>query len=567
MAEITGGELLARCLANEGVKFIFGLPCPEIDPLLAALEKNDIRLVPIRHEAAAVHMAEGVYRTSGQVAAVLGNPGPGSANLLPGVITARHEGVPVIVITSQHRPEIVYPSSPSTFQGQDQIDVFKPVVKWGAPIFSWGRIPEIVRMAYREMWLGRPGPVHLDVPMPIMYETGDEATAPVFPPRQYRCGLPQPSEKQIQEAAELLASAERPLVISGSGVDRSGANVALMEIVEILNCPVFSTMAGRSTVPIDHPNHIASFGSGGDVVKQEADVVLVAGSRLGNLDLPYDKYWGESAKHKFIQIDIDPRNMGVTRPITLGIVADLSPTLDGLVKALKAMKVKQKDGKDLARYRKASQESWDREFKMVEDWPGPGIHPARAMQAISETFGKDAIYLVDGGMTSLWAHWFLPATWPRSYHGILELGMLGIGVPYAVGAKLANPDRKVVCVTGDGAAGFNFMEMQSAARENLDITTVVFAEGQWTMEVPNEMMLYGKTFGTGMGEVRWDKVGEGLGCTGQYAEKADEVGPALKAAKETTGPTVVCLKTDLEANLGVPEDYMMRFFEVYQGPQ
>jgi acetolactate synthase-1/2/3 large subunit len=259
--------------------------------------------------------------------------------------------------------------------------------------------------------------------------------------------------------------------------------------------------------------------------------------------------------------------MGVTRPITLGIVADVNPTLDGLIKALKAMKVEQRDGKDLARYRKAAQESWDREFKMVEDWPGPGIHPARAMQAISETFGKDAIYLVDGGMTSLWAHWFLPATWPRSYHGILELGMLGIGVPYAVGAKLANPDRKVVCVTGDGAAGFNFMEMQSAARENLNITTVVMAEGQWTMEIPNEMMQYGKTFGTGMGEVRWDKVGEGLGCTGQYAEKADEVAPALKAAKETNGPTVVCLKTDLEANLGVPEDYMMRFFEVYQGPQ
>jgi acetolactate synthase-1/2/3 large subunit len=189
------------------------------------------------------------------------------------------------------------------------------------------------------------------------------------------------------------------------------------------------------------------------------------------------------------------------------------------------------------------------------------------MQAVSETFGKDAIYLVDGGMTSLWAHWFLPATWPRSYHGILELGMLGIGIPYAVGAKLANPDRKVVCVTGDGAAGFNFMEMQSAARENLNITTIVMAEGAWTMEVPNEMMLYGKTFGTDMGTVRWDKVGEGLGCTGRYAEKEDEVGPALKAARETDGPTVVCLKTDLEANLGVPEDYMMRFFEVYQGPQ
>jgi acetolactate synthase-1/2/3 large subunit len=567
MAEITGGELLARALANEGVKFIFGLPCPEIDPLLAALDKFKVRFVPIRHEAAAVHMAEGVYKTSGQVAAVLGNPGPGSANLLPGVITARHEGVPVFVITSQHRPEIVYPSPPSTFQGQDQLDVFKPVVKWGGPIFSWARIPEIVRMAAREMWMGRPGPVHIEAPMPVMYQTGDDAKTPVFPPEQYRCGLPQPSERQIEEAAGMLAAAGRPLIISGTGVDRSGANAALMEIVEMLNCPVFSTMAGRSTVPIDHPNHIYSFGKGGDLVKQEADVVLVAGSRLGNLDLPYDKYWGDPGRHKFIQIDIDPRNMGVTRPITLGIVADVRPTLEGMVKALKALKVKQKDGKDLARYREAAQASWNEAFKMVDAWPGPGIHPARAVRAVAETFGRDAIYLTDGGMTSLWAHWFLPATWPRSFQGILELGMLGIGVPYAVGAKLANPDRKVVCVTGDGAAGFNFMEMQSAARENLNITTIVFAEGSWTMEVPNEMMLWGKTFGTGMGTVRWDKVGEGLGCAGFYAERPEEVGPALKAARETQGPTVVCLKTDLEANLAVPEDLMMRFFEVYQGPQ
>ena len=141
MSEITGGELIARCLAGEGVKFLFGLPSPEVDPLLAKLEQYEIRFVPVRHEAAGVHMAEGLYKTTGQVAAVLGNPGPGSANLLPGVITARHEGVAVIVITAQHRLGIVYPSPPSTFQGQDQLDVFKPVTKWSAPILLWERIP------------------------------------------------------------------------------------------------------------------------------------------------------------------------------------------------------------------------------------------------------------------------------------------------------------------------------------------------------------------------------------------------------------------------------------------
>ena len=181
MTELTGGELLAQALANEGVKFIFGLPCPEIDPLLAALEANGIRRIPVRHESAGVHMAEGMYKTTGQVAAVLGNPGPGSANLIPGVVTARHEGVPVVAITSQHRAGIVYPSTPATFQGQDQLDLFKPAVKWGGPIFEWTRIPEVVRMGFREMWAGRPGPVHLEVPGPVLYATGDPSTAPDLP--------------------------------------------------------------------------------------------------------------------------------------------------------------------------------------------------------------------------------------------------------------------------------------------------------------------------------------------------------------------------------------------------
>src|SRR5947208_783661 len=185
MAELNGGRLLARCLANEGVRFVFGLPSPEIDPLLAALDEHGMRLVPIRHEAAGAHMAEGLYKTTGQVAVVIGNPGPGSANL--------------------------------------------------------------------------------------------------------------------------LASAARPLVIAGSGVDRAAANEALLAVVERLGCPVIASMAGRAVVPLDHPNAVYGLGAGGDLAKREADVVLVAGSRLGNLDLPYDKYWGDPATQRVVQIDIDPR--------------------------------------------------------------------------------------------------------------------------------------------------------------------------------------------------------------------------------------------------------------------
>ncbi len=565
MGDITGGELLARCLANEGVRFVFGLPCPEVDPLLATLADHEIRFVPIRHEAAAVHMAEGLYKTTGQVAAVLGNPGPGTANLLPGVITARHEGVPVLVVTAQHRLGIVYPAPPSTFQGQDQLDVFKPVVKWGGPILAWERIPEVTRLAFREMWTGRPGPVHVEIPAPVLYATGNEQSVRVWPPSAYRPPRPQASDAQLREAAALLAAAQRPRGVAGSGVDRGEANAALLDVVQVLNCPVMSTMAGRASVPLDHPNYIFGFGRGGDAVKQEADVILVAGSRLGNLDIPYDKYWGDPTRQRLIQIDVDPRNMGVTRPLTLGIVADVKDTLEGLVRMLRVQPTR-RDGTDLARYRQAAQAWADEQMAAAKSWAGPGLHPAHALQAVGTVFGRDAVYVTDGGNTSLWASFCLPPTQPRSYHSILELGMLGTGIPSAIGAKLGAPQREVVCVTGDGAAGFNFMEMQSAARDGIKVTTIVFAEGSWTMEEPNERMLYGRTFGTNQGTVRWDKVAEGLGCHAEYAERIEDVEPALRRVQAAKGPAVVCLRTDRDANLAVPQELMLRFVEVYQGP-
>src|SRR5262245_7855561 len=334
MAELNGGALLARCLANEGVRLVFGLPSPEIDPLLAALDEHGIRLVPFRHESAGAHMAEGFYKTTGQVAVVIGNPGPGSANLVGGVITARHEGVPMLAITSQHRLGIVYPSLPSTFQGQDQLDVFKPVVKWGGPIFSWDRIPEVVRVAFREMWTGRPGPVHIELPAPVLYATGDESSVRVSPPAAYRAPLPESSDARIAEVADLLAGAARPLVFAGSGVDRAGANEELLAIAERLGCPLITSMAGRAVRPLDHPNAVYGLGAGGDLAKRQADVVLVAGSRLGNLDLPYDKYWGDPATQQIVQIDIDPRHIGVTRPVAVGIVADVKQALAKLASAL-----------------------------------------------------------------------------------------------------------------------------------------------------------------------------------------------------------------------------------------
>ena len=414
------------------------------------------------------------------------------------------------------------------------------------------------------MWIGRPGPVHIEIPAPIMYSTGDEARVTILPPPSYRRPGPFASQEQIDEAAVIIAAAKNPIVLAGAGVDRGCANTELLALVELLDCPVIATMAGRASVPSDHPNAVYAYSTAADAARRDADVIIACASRVGNLDIPYDKYWGSPSTQKLIQIDVDPRNMGVTRPLSLGILSEVKVALAALVRTLRAGEPHPENGIHRTLPRSDAPVARE-EIRVGLAWRGPGLHPAQALQVIGRLFGGDAIYVTDGGNTSLWSHWFRPATLPRSYLNILELGMLGTGIPSAIGAKLGNPDREVVCVSGDGAAGFNFMEMQSAARENLKLVTIVFAEGSWTMEEPNERRLFGRTFGTAMGTVRWHRAGEGLECEGFVAHRLEDFEDTLKRARASSRPAVVCLQTDREANLAIPGELMMRFAEVYQG--
>lgn len=567
MGMISGGELLARALANEGVTFVFSLPSPELDPILAGMEAHGIRQIPYHDEIAGVHMAEGLYRETGQVGVVMGNPGPGAGSLFTGALAALSEGVPVVLISAQSYPALSYPSGPEVYQGNDQGHYFRPFTKYSAPVLHWKRIPEIVRQTFREMWHGRPGPVHLDVPAPVSYHEDDEQRAPILPPSAYRAGQPQPGDAQIKAAADMLASASRPVVISGNGVDRGDANAEILRIVELLNAPVVTSISGRSTVPADHPNRFFTYGSGADTARREADVLLVAGSRMGLLDVPWDTYWGDPAGQRLIQIDSDSRNMGLTRPLALGIVSDVKPAMAALGDALAARQVAPRHGDDLARYRELDNAYWATQMADVASYSGPSMHPVQVIAATHTVFGPEAAYFADGGNTSLWACGTLPTTAPRGFHSIFEFGMLGFGIPAGLGGRLGNPERESVVLTGDGAAGYHVMEMQTAAREKIKVTVVVFADGQWSMERINATERWGRTFGTAIGPIRWDTVAEGLGCRGVYVETIPDLAQALAEAKAGDAPTLIHARTDADANtFSLPPDLKARFLEVYLGP-
>jgi len=566
MVEITGGELLLKCLQKEGVKRIFAIPDFAYNPLMGKVEEYGIRWITPRHESAAVHMAQGAYKTSGKIPVVMAGAGPGTANLMPGILCAKEEGVPVIAITAQRRSEVIYPAKSGVFQGLDQYDIFKPITKWNAVVHSWQRIPEIVQTAYRMATSGRPGPVQIDIPDTIFYATGDDSTVKILEPHQYRPPIAEPSQKQIEEVAALIARAENPLIMAGTGVLNAEGWDDFAELAELLNCPATTSTAARGAISQDHPNSLLAWGDGSMSARKEADVVLAVGTRLGELDLPFDPYWGDAEKQKIIQVDIDPANIGVNRPIAVGIVGDAKATLKALIGELKRINVRPSDGKKLKEY-KAKEEDWEAELKQpIRSYAGERIHPAHSVEAAGKVFPPDAINVGDGGNTSLYNTLFTEFTKPRTSLGIFEFGHLGTGIPQAIGAKLANPDKDVYVINGDGAAGFNIMELETAVREKIKITVLIHAERSWCMEEVTQIMEFGdpsKVVGCAQHPVKWDKIAEGIGCYGEYVEKIDDLSAAIKRAKDSELPAVVHVATDKASNLMPPAAEM--FGVVYSG--
>ncbi|MEX2208261.1 MAG: thiamine pyrophosphate-binding protein [Myxococcota bacterium] len=558
-SEISGGALLAHCLANEGVRLVAGLPAPELAPLLESLDANRMRFVPVRSGAAAAQLAEGLYRTSGQVAAVIGRPGSGSANLLPGVVGAQRGGIPVVVITSEQRRDSVMPAASAAFAGQDPLDLYRLAVKWSASVRERERIPELVHRVFQELTLGRPGPVLLELSQAALNELGnprDESFASSIPQRPAQA---EPVRARLEQAAQMLARAERPLVVAGGGVDRDGANAALFELVERLACPIVTTLGGRSAFPLDHPHALCGFSSGAQAALREADVVLVVGSPMGDLDPVLDEDTSDGARQSWIQIGASPRSLGGTRPLALDIAADARTGLGELLGLLRARRVHGADSNDLARYAAAARAWRAEQFAALDRASGPDIHPRRAILEIGRVFGPDTIYAVDGVHTALWAHWALPPTRARSYHRCVDRhGVLGSGIPVAIGAKLADPGREVVCVTSEDAAEQSFMEMQTAAREGLKVTTIVFAERASTSDAQHGRAKRDIAFDGESEVVRWDIIAEGLGCRGVCASALDQLEPALHSARLAPGPNVVCLVTDRAANLALPAGLLRR---------
>ena len=560
MSEMMGADLLVECLIQEGVRFVFGVPggqlCPILDGIRRIGQEAGLQFVMTRHEQAAAHMADAYARVTGQPGVCIGTVGPGAADLVPGVYAAWADSIPMIVLTAQNQTWKSYPERGS-MQSLDQVGLFEPITKWSARVAHWERIPELLQRAFRMAMSGRPRPVHLDLHVDVLVTTGDESSL-VYrpaPAKRYRPDHgPVAQPELIEQAARMLVAAERPLIHPGGGALRSGAWDEVRELAEHISASVTTSQGARGVFPEDHPLCLVAGGYGALGAQAVADLVLLVGGRLGDVDFwGQPPFWGEPEQQKLIQIDIEPENVALNRPVDLALLGDAKATLRALVEAVRRLTPPMPGRAELTEYR-AAQEAWLAQFQAQAASDEKPIHPLRLVRDVRAFFPRDAICVVDGGNTNVWAHYLNRIYEPRSFLWAADSGHLGTGLPYAIGAKLARPERAIYAICGDGAFALNIQELETAARLKLPLIVIVANDRQWGMIKAAQMAAYDARYiGVDFDDVRYDQVAQAMGCWGERVEAPEEIAPALERAAASGKPAVLDVLVDSWANLMPPD--------------
>lgn len=540
MAEIRGGTMVQQILKKEGVKYIFGIPGGHIYPMMESCEENGIKFIGVRHEMTAAMMAEGWALTTGDFGVCTATAGPGVTNLVTGIANADRNCSPVLIMAGKAK---VIEADRNELQDFNQIDIYKSMTKHARSVQETHRIPEYVGRGIAEATTGRPGPVYMEIPRDIMEGYVDESM--VEYQKTYRLtNKPAGNPADIEKAAKILDEAQRPVVIAGSGAFYSKAQNELKEFVEKAGIPFFTRNAARGLVPDSHPLFVSIGATGHPVFAgaiQNADVVLLLGTRPGYIM----KRESFPANAKIIRVDIDAASITDQLDVEVGIVGDVKEVLKQLTAAVK----------------KNTHQGWvealaNGKAQMVEavlpllTSDQKPIHPARLMFEIMQRIDENTIVVIDGGDTATFGNSFLPATGPGQYMGIANgsFGPLGVGVPYAMAAKLAHPDKKVLLLTGDGAFGYGAMEYDTAIRYGINFTTIILNDSCWGMIKRSEAQraTEDKPFvGLFLRDVRYDQVVEALGGHGEYVTEAAEIGAAIDRAIASDKPACVNVMTDV----------------------
>ncbi|MGE0679860.1 MAG: thiamine pyrophosphate-binding protein [Candidatus Binatia bacterium] len=541
MGTIRGDQIIAQCFKNEGVDtFFFMMGGPTIGTAGASLDLG-MKGIYVRHEQAAAMMAHAYARVTGKPGICITPSGPGTANAVTGLANAWADAAPIIAIGGSAPMRA---TTLDSFQEMDQVAMMKPVVKAAYRVDIASRIPEYVSLAFREAMDGKKGPVYLDLPGDILAAKVDDEK--LYWPTKYRVDArPAGDPALVKRAIELLAKAQHPLLVTGSGVLWSGAAAELRQFVEATGIPFFTTPQGRGVIPEDHPR---AFPAARSMAFREADVVLVIGARANSM-LSFLRAPRFSPDAKFINVNLDGKEIGHNRDVEVGIVGDAKLVLQQLT-AEAAGKINGKQETAWVAQLAAKQRSnEERSAELLHSSKTP-IHPLRLCKEVREIITRDTIIVVDGHEILNFGRQSIPVYEPGTSLNAGPHGCMGIGVPFGIGAKAARPDKPVLVLSGDGAFGWNGMEMDTAIRHKLNIVVVVSNNAGFTSRQTGRMSagnIGPANIGRDLGYQRYDKMVEALGGYGEFVEKPENIRAAIERAFASGKPALVNVCTDPDA--------------------
>jgi acetolactate synthase I/II/III large subunit len=530
-------QLMVKCLENEGVSVVFGLPGEENIRFVQALASSDIRYVLTRHEQAAAFMAEMYGRVTGRAAVVSATLGPGAINMQLGVADATTNSTPMVAISAQVGQDRQFKES---HQYVDLVSMFAPITRWAAGVPTVHAIPEMFRKAFKLAEAERPAAVYLAVPEHIDADDADYDLAPL-PRNVVRAEAP--AAGQVARAVDILRNARRPVVLAGHGAARGDATEALVRFSDEFGVQVANTFHGKGVMPDDHPNSIGTLGfMRHDYVNfgfDNADVVIAVGYELQEFD---PVRINPQADKKIIHIHRFPAEVDMHYPVDVGIIGDISASLNALTDALAGHR-----------------------FDHATDAPGSGLlaeefargqqdsrYPLAPQRVVADTraaMGRSDVVLVDTGATKMWMARLYP-TYERNTCLVSNgLSTMSFALPGALGVKLARPESKVLALVGDGAFLMNSQEIETAVRERIPLVVLIWEDGgygliEWKMDLE-----LGEHYYVRFGNPDVVTYAESFGAKGYQINSAEELLPTLKTALDDDGVSLICCPVDYSENL------------------
>ncbi|ORB72798.1 acetolactate synthase large subunit [Mycobacterium scrofulaceum] len=530
-------ELMVKCLENEGVSVVFGLPGEENIRFVQALASSSIRYVLTRHEQGAAFMAEMYGRVTGRAAVVSSTLGPGAINMQLGVADATTNSTPLVAISAQVGHDREFKES---HQYVDLVSMFAPITRWAAGVPTARAIPEMFRKAFKVAETERPAAVYLAVPEHIDADETDYELTPL-PRNVVRPDAPAPG--QVERAVDILRNAKRPVVLAGHGAARGKATAALVRFSDQFGIPVANTFHGKGVMPDDHANSIGTLGfMQHDYVNfgfDNADVVIAVGYELQEFD---PVRINPQADKKIIHIHRFPAEVDAHYSVDVGIIGDISASLDALTDGLNGHAYEadpEVPGHGLLA----------EEFARGQQDSRYPLAPARVVADTRAALGRSDVVLVDTGATKMWMARLYPTYECNTCLVSNGLSTMGFALPGALGVKLAQPDSKVLAVVGDGAFLMNSQEIETAVRERIPLVVLIWEDGgygliEWKMDLELGAHYYVK-----FGNPDVVTYAESFGAKGYRISHADELLPTLRAALDDDGVSVISCPVDYSENL------------------